>query len=512
MPTFSRRSILKWTGIATAAFITPATGYAGYRWTQLDTTNAGSVQFEHTLSIPPLLDLAPDASGRVTPELALQAGRTELLPSTLTDTWGINGTYLGPTIRARRGDILAPRITNHLPEATTIHWHGMELPAIADGGPHQMIEPGATWSPVWTVDQPAATLWYHPHPHGVTKEHIYRGLGGLFYVEDGLATGLPHDYGEDDIPLIIQDKQFTDDDALSNDGIGFDLINSIGLLGSTILVNGTWGPVLEVTTGLVRLRILNASNARIYDLVFADQRAFHVVGSDSGLLPAPVMVDHVQISPGERFELVVSMTPGESVLLRSRPPDLGTMPLYGRVIGGDDQFDLLLLRAANSLRPSEPLPVQFPAPEPIAAGSSEAIHTFSLGTRSINGKKMKMDRIDFVVPLGAEQIWTVKNAQGIPHNFHIHNSMFQVLEIDGKAPPPELAGFKDTVYVPPLQSVRFAIRFGQYADPATPYMVHCHLLAHEDAGMMQQFVMVEPGTEDQVDRELSPGVHEHMDG
>jgi FtsP/CotA-like multicopper oxidase with cupredoxin domain len=271
--------------------------------------------------------------------------------------------------------------------------------------------------------------------------------------------------------------------------------------------------VLDVRSELMRFRILNGANSRIFDLVFADRREFRVIASDSGFLPAPVTVDHLQRSPGERFEILVRMTPGESVLLQSQPPDLGTLPLYGRLIGGDDHFDLLELRAASTLQPATAIPDFLPSPPPVTLSSYPSKRSFSLGTRSINGNKMQMDRIDFVVPLGPPEIWTVKNAQGIPHNFHVHNAMFQVMEIDGHAPSPEFAGFKDTVYVPPLQTVKFAVRFGQFADPHTPYMVHCHLLAHEDSGMMQQFVMVEPGTEDQVPMVLPaaspvPG-HEH---
>jgi len=514
MSRFSRRSFFKWSGITAAAILTPLSGYAGYQWSRMDITNSGKVQFAQPLAIPPVIDLEPDRDGRATPELDIRPGVSSFVPGSSTPTWGINGTYLGPTLRGKRGTTVAPRITNNLPEITTLHWHGMELPARADGGPHQMIDPGGTWMPEWMIDQPAATLWYHPHPHGTTRQHVYRGLAGLFLVEDDQPTGLPDTYGVDDIPLIVQDKRFSGDGSLDESELDFSIINSLGLLGDTILVNGTWGPVLDIRDELVRFRILNGSNARIYDFAFTDQREFQVIAADSGYLPAPVTVNHVQLSPGERSEIVVKFTPGESVLLRSQPPDLGTMPLYGRVIGGDDQFDVLLIRAASSLRPSRVIPASLPAPPPIPQTGTLPERSFSLGTRSINGDKVDMDRIDFVVPLGTPETWKIKNAQGIPHNFHVHNAMFQVLDIDGHPPPPALAGFKDTVYVPPLQTVRFAVQFGQFADPFTPYMVHCHLLAHEDSGMMLQFVMVEPGTEDQVNRQLPPsspasGQHHH---
>jgi len=193
-------------------------------------------------------------------------------------------------LRARRGEKVLVNVTNDLGETSTIHWHGMHLPAAMDGGPHQPIEPGETWSPSWRIDQPAATLWYHPHPHGETAQHVYRGLAGLFYVDDAARPRLPSTYGVDDVPLIVQDKEF--------DGNRFDtshgLFESTGILGDTILVNGTPGPYLDVTTQRVRLRILNASNARIYDFAFDDGREYDVVGTDGGLLPEPVPVTHLE--------------------------------------------------------------------------------------------------------------------------------------------------------------------------------------------------------------------------
>ncbi|MCW4465997.1 multicopper oxidase domain-containing protein [Glutamicibacter sp. MNS18] len=171
----------------------------------------GQVDFRNRLHIPPLAE--PIRSpGTTVFDLNVQAGRSAIVPGGEADTWGINGPLLGPTLRARRGESVRVNITNQLDEATTLHWHSMHLPASADGGPHQMIDPGKTWSPSWRINQPAATLWYHPHPHGQTERHVYRGLGGLFILDDDLeaALPLPRDYGIDDIPVIVQDKTFTE--------------------------------------------------------------------------------------------------------------------------------------------------------------------------------------------------------------------------------------------------------------------------------------------------------------
>jgi FtsP/CotA-like multicopper oxidase with cupredoxin domain len=486
----TRRAVLRGAGIAGLVTVAPAAVLAGYVWNTSGRSNVDSVRFGRPLAIPPLLRPEPDAAGTVRVDLALRTGTTELKPGGLTATWGVNGTYLGPTLRVRRGETLAPSVRNDLPEPTTLHWHGMELPAVADGGPHRTIGPGAVWRPQWRVDQPAATLWYHPHPHGATKEHVYRGLAGLIVVDDGLAAGLlPETYGVDDVPVIVQDKNFTDDGALDFDGIAYGGVTLTGLLGSDILVNGTWGPVHRVGTELVRLRVLNASNSRIYDFGFRDGRPAHLVGVDAGLLERPVEVEHVRVSPGERVELLVRMRPGERVMLYSRPPDLGANLVYDRLAGGDDEFDILRLDADPQLRPSPPVPAALPGSTPGGVAARE--RRLRLGDFTINGKTMDMHRVDDIVRTGVVERWVISNDQGVPHNFHVHNAAFAVTAVDGRPPPPEATGRKDTVYVPPGSTVDLLVSFGQYPDPHTAYMYHCHLLAHEDAGMMGQFVLVD---------------------
>ncbi len=205
------------------------------------------------------------------------------MPGKKADTWGVNGSYLGPTVRVSRGDKVALDVVNQLPVTSTLHWHGMKLPAVMDGGPHQMIEAGETWAPHWTIDQPSATTWYHPHLHGKTAQHVYRGLAGMFIIEDEDSKKLPSDYGVNDIPLIVQDKLFTSDGKLSEDDD-----TTFGLLGDEILVNGTHDPFLEVTASQVRFRLLNGSNARAYHFGFSDGRSFQIVANDAGLLQTPV--------------------------------------------------------------------------------------------------------------------------------------------------------------------------------------------------------------------------------
>ncbi|GAA2742193.1 multicopper oxidase family protein [Kitasatospora cinereorecta] len=442
------------------------------------------------LFVPPLLAPPLDGDGARHFELAMQTGRTVILPGQQTPTWGFNGAFLGPTLRAGRGDVIRMTVRNGLPEASTVHWHGIRVPAAMDGGPHQLIQPGAVWNPAWTLDQPATTAWYHPHPHGTTAQHVYRGLAGLFIVDDAEDHGLPAAYGVDDVPLVLQDKEFAADGSFSGDP----LRGIYGILGDHMLVNGVWNPRFDVTTQRVRLRILNGAQARMFNLTFADRRRFHVVGNDGGLLGAPVEVDQLVLTPGERAEVVVGFAPGDDVVLRT---------LDNGVDLAKGDFDLVRFVAATGLKPSPALPAH-PATLPaIVPPAGARLRTFALGGRdSINGRPMDMDRIDEVVPAGAVEIWEV-DGSGFAHNFHIHEVAFQVLDVNGAAPPAHASGHKDTVYVPVRSKVRLAVQFGRDTDPSSPYMYHCHILRHEDAGMMGQFVIVEPGTESQVPHTLS---------
>ena len=488
-PGLDRRSFLRLSALGIgAAAVVPLSGCGLFdRRETLDTV--GQVDFRHRLRIPPLAKGTREG-GTTTFALDARAGSTAIVPGGDTETWGLNGTLLGPTLRARRGESVRVDVTNSLDEPTSLHWHGMHLPAAADGGPHQMIDPGDTWSPAWEVAQPAATLWYHPHPHGQTERHVYRGLSGLFILDDDeeSALALPRDYGVDDIPLVVQDKTFDDHGQLVETSR-----HDNGMLGDTILINGTAAAVLDVTARLTRLRVLNASTARSYAFGFSDDREFTMIASDGGLLRAPARLTRITLTPGERAEVVVEMDPGETTTLRSSPQNLGLAGSLSRSTGADDTLDILLLRAGTALRPSADLPDHLATIRPLTAGSASRTRRFELGDNRINGRSMDMGRIDEVVTVDATEVWEVRNGHTRPHNFHVHDVQFQVVAVDGKAPPPELAGWKDTVYVPPGVRLTLVMRFADYTDPHLPYMYHCHLLWHEDHGMMGQFVVTEPG-------------------
>ncbi|WP_173056749.1 multicopper oxidase family protein [Phytohabitans houttuyneae] len=466
-------------------------------WTGADLDTTGKVDFRNALAVPPLAESRVDGEGRRVFDLRAQEGRTDLGQGRPTRTWGFNGDHLGPTLRAKRGERVLVNVVNGLAEPTSVHWHGMHLPARMDGGPHQEVRPGATWSPTWTVDQPAATLWYHPHPHGQTARHVQRGLAGMFILDDEPTRklALPHDYGTDDIPVIVQDRSF-DGDGQIEDGGG---------TGDTVLVNGTVAPYLDVRTERVRLRLLNASAARTYSFGLSDGRRFTLIGTDGGLLPAPHDMSRIRLSPGERAEIIVAFRPDERVTLRSYPADLDN-PVTDRFGGGRDTLDVLQLRTESNLAPSPAVPAALAPIERLDPGEAVKTREFTLSGRQINGKKMDMSRIDAVVTKDTTEVWEITKEDGTAHSFHVHDVQFQVLSVGGAPPPAELSGWKDTVLLAPNETVKIIARFADYADPDVPYMYHCHVLKHEDAGMMGQFVVVEPGQK--AGRPATHGDHE----
>ncbi|MEV8595770.1 multicopper oxidase domain-containing protein [Streptomyces sp. NPDC052012] len=460
-------------------------------WTDAKVNTAGKAPFDNALAIPPLAESAVEKDGTRVFDLRMQAGETEFRDGVKTPTWGFNGSYLGPTLRAKRGEKVRVRVDNGLDEASSVHWHGMHLPARMDGGPHQMIDPGATWSPRWTVDQPAATLWYHPHPHGRTEDHVRRGLAGLFLLDDDKSARLPlpKRYGVDDLPVVVQDVRF-DGPRLAGDR---GLMQNVGFLGDETMVNGTLRPYRQIHDELIRLRLLNASTARTYAFGFPDDRGFSLIATDGGLLERPAVMERIQLSPGERAEIVVRMEPGERVMLRSFPQENYGGAWQRRFGGGDDTFDVLELRAAERLRSSPEVPAALVASQLPDGEQAVRGRHFDLKLSGINGREMDMGRVDETVTRGATEVWTIRNSNGMPHNFHVHDVQFRVMEVNGKAPPPALRGPKDTVFVPHGTTMKLALRFTGPADPDTPYMYHCHLLYHEDEGMMGQFVVVEKG-------------------
>ena len=279
------------------------------------------------LRIPALLDARKEGQSI---SLKVQAGRTAFFPGRESATLGYNGGYLGPTIRLYRGDETQIAVSNALNEDTTVHWHGLIVPGELDGGPHQLIRAGETWRPVLPVRQPAATLFYHSHRHGRTAEQVYHGLAGVLLVADDAERGLdlPSDYGVDDLPLVIQDRQFEDGRLILPTGM---MTMMQGRRGDTLMVNGTPNAVARVPARRVRLRLVNGSNARIYSLSFDDERPFHWIASEGGLLAAPVELRSLSLAPGERAELLVDFSDARPATLVTGPDANSSMMMLSLI-------------------------------------------------------------------------------------------------------------------------------------------------------------------------------------
>jgi FtsP/CotA-like multicopper oxidase with cupredoxin domain len=446
--------------------------------------------------------------GRKRFELVAAPGSREFLPGRSTGTAGINGPYLGPTIRVNRGDRVDFTVVNRLAEMTTMHWHGMHVPARMDGTPHQEIRPGDSWTASFQVDQEAASLWYHPHPHGYTGAHAYLGIAGMLLVDDPNSHNqdIPKTYGVDDFPLVVQDREF--------DGRGqFRYRRGQGPAhGDTILINGTVDPHLKVESRMNRFRLLNGSNARTYHIGFDDNRQFHQIATDGGFLDQPWPTRRVILAPGERAEILADFSEGDDVVLKSFA-EAGLLETAEAFFDGEGNghFDLLKIRPGPANRESHPLPKRLNAISRIEPSSATRTRQFQLGGPQrdgagrpvpkgkggpgrgipINGKLMSMHRIDERIRLGDTEIWEINNRSGQMHPFHVHLVQFQILDRNGQPPVGPELGWKDTVRVPANESVRFIAKFAKYADPEVPYMFHCHLMEHEDRGMMGQFLVVE---------------------
>ena len=267
------------------------------------------------LPIPDLL--TADASNRI--QLIVQAGQSNFAGKTAT-TWGYNGNLLGPAVKLNKGQSVNVDIHNQLAEETTLHWHGLEIPGEVDGGPQGIIPAGGKRSVTFTPDQRAATCWFHPHQHGKTGHQVAMGLAGLVLIEDEEIRKLmlPKQWGIDDVPVIIQDKQFSADGQVDYQ---LDIMTAaVGWFGDTLLTNGAIYPQHAAPRGWLRLRLLNGCNARSLNIAASDNRPLYVIASDGGLLAEPVKVTELPMLMGERFEVLVDVSDGKAF-------DLVTLPV-----------------------------------------------------------------------------------------------------------------------------------------------------------------------------------------
>lgn len=439
-------------------------------------------------------------------DLVVKAGLTEIYPGVQTPTTGYNGSYLGPTLILQNGSDITMNVHNQLADTTTVHWHGLHVAPSNDGGPHTPILPGEIWSPSFEVSDKASTYWYHPHPHGATMRQVLRGAAGVIIVrdEEEAALALPRTYGVDDIPLVFQWKTF--DDARQ--------IVESDEQDNEVLVNGVLkGSVLNLPAQIVRLRLLNGSSHRYFDFGFSNNASFKQIGGDAGLLDGPVSMTRLIIAPGERAEILVDLNgkEGQDLSLKQFGTQLpqgypgGTM-MMGGMMGPLDNTDFELVKIhvtaplANALT-SVPSVLTTNTAYPQAGAG---VRTFGMTAQPmmsmtnffINGLKYDMETINFSTQLGKTEVWTLTNMTMMAHPFHVHGNSFYVLSVNGVAPPANMRGRKDVITVPPMQGqVKIIIRFENFSDPEMPYMYHCHILSHEDTGMMGQFLVTDPSSD-----------------
>jgi bilirubin oxidase len=427
-----------------------------------------------TLASPPLLVNRSGAPGTVEVDLVAAPARLSLVPGKTHTFLAFNGRIPGPTLEAYEGDRVIVHFQNRLSEPTTVHWHGLSVPTVADGNPMDPVPPGGRYDYVFTLPKGSAgTYWYHPHPHGRAGWQVARGLFGALIVrdrEDPLA-GAPEKL------LLLNDVRLTSYGSVifptpNNDEQGWE--------GNALFVNGQRAPTLALRPGEVqRWRLINASVARYYRLALPGHTFLHA-GSDGGLFERAVSRDELLLAPAERAEVLVrgEGAPGSRVALRSLPYDR-YLP-YLRPPGWDRPLDLLTVQTTEDAPLAPPaLPALLrpvPALDPAQAATTREI---LLQHALINNRRFDHHRVDIVARLNTIEVWTLTNRDAMDHPFHMHGFSFQVLERNGVPEP--FPAWEDTVNIPRGQSVKIIVPFREHPGKR---MFHCHIMDHEDYGMM----------------------------
>lgn len=427
------------------------------------------------------LDPAPDV---VEVELEARVADVELTPGQRVSAWTYNGVLPGPLLRAREGDLVRVHFTNRLPEATTIHWHGLEVPADQDGAGHHgtVIEPGASFSYAFRVPH-AGTYWYHPHVNSASQ--VWHGLYGPLVVE---ARSEP-DLG-DEVTLVLSDLNSANGQVSPSAEQG-DLGRFFGHEGSRLLVNGRELPTLRAHPGsTLRLRVINAAISRFFRFAI-DGHTLERVAGDSGFSERPQRVNDWVLAPGERSEFVVTLAGAAGETLHVR-----TLTYNRFMCGGDcgEAHDLMQIALEAGTGRTAQVPAELASIVPIDIRGA-ATRTLELGEQtrdgktylSLNGRVHGQDTLEFDAAVGATEVWELKNTTEYDHPFHLHGFRFQVLEQGGRAPA--IREWTDTLDMVAKTTARIAVR---YDDRPGAWMFHCHILDHADLGMMGVLHVAKP--------------------
>jgi bilirubin oxidase len=442
----------------------------------------------------PLTDLArlPNTStspGVFAATLVAQRASKSMLPGTSTEFWTYNSLVPGPLIEVFEGDTVRIRLENRLAQQTTVHWHGSPVPPDQDGNPMDPVEPGA--SRLYEFKLPvgsAGTYWYHPHPHEHTAEQVFRGMAGLFIVRSRTD---PVPAAIEETLLVVSDLRLAADGTIPSN-TAMDWQN--GREGNYVLVNGQYRPVLAINPGQSqRWRILNATNARYLRLALTGH-TMTLIGTDGGLLRAPVPgLDEILLAPAERVEVIVtaSLASRASAVLQALPYDRGSMGMMGSV---SSTIPLLTLNYTSAATTATALPGALNTIADLGVPTKTRRLVFSSGVGMggmgmggmmsflIDGKSFDPARIDLTSRVDEVEQWTIDNRSSMDHPFHLHGTQFQVVSRThgGVATAEPYLAWRDTVNVPAFEAVIFKVVQRQLGKR----IYHCHILEHEDQGMM----------------------------
>jgi bilirubin oxidase len=449
----------------------------------------------------------PDTLSGTHFNLVLKDTFTQYKTGQTTITSGINGNFWGPTIFINKGDTVFMNVLNKLNDSTTIHWHGFHLPAVMDGGPHQVIPPNTVWRPYWKVKNDAATYWYHPHLHEMTQEHLTKGLGGLIIVRDAVesALQLPRSYGVDDIPVVLTSRRYSASNQFVVKKCSY---------GDYLFTNGTPNAEYTIPKQVVRLRILNAEMERGFNIGFSDNRTFYVINSGGGLFDKPVAVTRLPIHVGERYEILVdcnsdavgstldlmAYNSGQSQSFPGGEPATGGE--FGSLLNNIN-FKILHLTIGNkTANATVSIPNTLTTNSYLTAADATLSRTVNITNGipgsgipfDLDGKPFSLNTINHTLITETTEKWTIKNNNVFGHCFHIHDVQFKLISRSTGAIGAYESGWKDAFFISRNESVSFVAKFIDYADETHPFMYHCHFSNHEDGGMMGQFVVT--GTND----------------
>lgn len=457
-----------------------------------------------------------------------------------------NISYLGPTLFWPQGQQITINAFNNMPQRTTMHFHGLNLPSNMDGGPHEIIESKSMWDmpvvPRFTVIDPVQTVWYHSHLMDSTTMQVAMGLAGMIILEsptDSVNLKLPRDYGVNDFPVVVQEKSFNIDTTVTPNRVSSMKATSHPGPGNYLMVNGLLNGFMHIPSEVVRLRFLNGSPISSLNLCVNDSVApvnnqndnMWLVATDGGYTPKAYPFKSFIIAPGERMEMLLNCTnkkQGDTVYLRSLanavPSDIISFPTT------TPPFAFMALVIDTALNPTHPITTipdsleSYPILDTLTAYRRAPKRLYGAGNGgnqagpiwTIDSMPMNMDIMNDTILVGRTEIWTIENKTNKSHPFHIHKVQFQVLDITdalgnkqsvyNNTLPKHLMGYKDDVLIRAGTTLRFITQFDHYGDTLVNneidmmngFMYHCHILTHEDSSMMHQFVVLDTASYNKV--------------